>query len=207
MLAYHSAEIALYKVGLSKPSVIPESSMSSLQRIELLCACQSSVLALFDTFLSIPLLQLECITLPIYVQLAQAFTTLIMFSTFEHDGWDSCALSQTMAICEIPGKLADRFEAAIATLGLDQNDSGEDHLFYTNVKKLRWLQEFYRGKLLDKSAVDLNQQTPSSIDVSNTAYPFLPNEEPLSLVDEAWLSEMMGPWDHYQDLSGQDYQY
>ena len=175
--------------------------MSSLQRVELLCACQSSVNAFFTAFLTVPLSQYQCLSLPVYRYLAQAFTALALFATFEHDGWDSNDLNQTMGICEFADKVAERFEAAIVALGLDQNESGEDHLYVMNAKKLRWMQDFYRTKILANPSADLTQQTPTTYinGGSNTADASANSEEPLNFVDEAWFSEIMGPWD-YQGL-------
>jgi hypothetical protein len=197
ILAYHAAEIMLYKVGFAKPPMIPESSLPGSQRIELLCACHASVVALFDAFIAIPASDYKCLTLTTYIHLVQGFTALSLLSTFEHDNWDIGYLPQPMGICEVLGKAADRFEAAGVALGFNQdNDSVQDHLYSVNAKKMRVLRDFYRTRILAKAAPDITQ-TPSDMDRSNGANTSA--EEPLNFMDEAWLCELMGPWE-YQGL-------
>jgi hypothetical protein len=167
--------------------------MPGLQRMELLCACHASVVALFNAFLTVPEAEYHSLTLPVYMQLAQGYSALTLLTTFEHSEWDMAYLPDPMGICDVLGTIADRFDSASAKLGLQQNvDSGGIHVFIVYAKKLRGVREFYRTKILAKTTANskLSQATPPS-DITNAGD--LPIENPLDSIDEAWFYDWMAP--------------
>jgi hypothetical protein len=188
----------MYKVGFVKSTSVPDSCMPGLQRVELLCACHASVVALFKAFLAVPETDYQYFSFPNYMQLAQGFIALTFLSKFEHDEWNMSYLPEPLALCDVMSRIVDRFEAAANALGVEHDDNSDEiHIYVLNARKMRGVRDFYRSMILTKTAPDLNltQQNPDGD--TNTEAPAI--DKVFDSNDEAWFYDWMGSWDS-QDL-------
>ena len=165
--------------------------------MEILCACHTSVVAVFETFLSIPEAEYHHLTLPVYTQLAQGFAAMTLLTSFEHDEWNISHIPEPMRLCNILGSIADKFDSAVAKLQIDEDEPGEIHIYAVNAKKFRVVQEFYRTKILAKHNGELSLNAQNSTD--RVASDGASHEPVLDTVDESWLNDWPAPWD-YDDI-------
>jgi hypothetical protein len=199
-IAFHAAEIMIYRVGFAKATIVADSNMLGLQRVEVLCACHTSVVALFKAFLAIPETDYQYLTFPMYMQLAQGFMALSSLSKFEHDYWNMSYLLEPLELCNVMSSIADRFEGAAHALGVQQNDDSDKiHTYVLNTRKIRWVRDSYRTMIISKSAPESksDQQDPSGGPI--TEAPTIDNSLAWDTNDEAWFCDWMGSGD-YQDL-------
>lgn len=122
-LAYHTAQVYVYKLALRRPPEILNRSMWYLKHYDLLWKCMQAVKASFETFFSIPPSQYFGLTLNTFAQLAHNLAVLARLVSNEHfQELAADELKEQLSLVEILNKLAENLSRTPAEARFNQTD-------------------------------------------------------------------------------------
>ncbi|KAE8036862.1 hypothetical protein FH972_009495 [Carpinus fangiana] len=110
-LAYHTAQVYVYKLALKKPPDVVNRSMWYLKHYDLLWKCMQAVKASFETFFSIPPSQYFVLTLNTFAQLAHNLAVLARLVSNEYfQELAADELKEQLSLVDILNRLADNLD-------------------------------------------------------------------------------------------------
>lgn len=190
VLAYRSAEISLYKIGLSKSSFLSVFDSRDFDRIEYLYSCLQAVKSFFDAFLGMPIGKLHCLAMPIAGHLISSFGVLQLLTTFNHPDWNLEWAQATISFTDTLGRLAENYSKVKMTLGLDPHTPDGEDIFSHTGRRMLFVKSFFEGE-------DADGQSQREQHVPNVAAtPNVPTGDGnVDFMDDVWMHDLLEPFE------------
>lgn len=163
-------------------------SNHDFDRIHYLHNCLQAVKSFFDTYLSLPISKLHCLSVPIITHFTWSLGVLQLLATFQHPDWNLEWARSTISFTDILGTLSDKYAQAKATMGLDPHTPVGEDVFSHSARRTAWMKSYFEnGGINPRLQDDQQYSNPSNIaDLS------LGND--IDLMDDEWLHDLMDLW-------------
>jgi hypothetical protein len=183
LMHYHSVEIHLYEIGLSKPH--NKGPDQSFQRLELLYACLLSAKSFVKAFFLIPAVSYYSISFVTWIQLSHTLTILCRLLLVNSEGWDIAHAREVVDFPAILQRLTEKFlEAKKITEAIRAIDP-EKNTFYQYAQMMQWVKLNYES-ILSSESLGSQQSVDFSADEAMMG-------DFLNLDDDFW-QDFVGDW-------------
>jgi len=191
----HHTELCINSLALLSDEPLI-STTSEFSRLDYLSACVPSIKSWFQTFFAIPPTSYLSLAFPVFTQLTHSIVILYKLSVLDDPAWDRGLVRETVDIFLILEQLIGNFQLMAGTT--DSTEEPAAHVF----AKLAYLFDSVRTWLKNKpipsrvhenSASSANSHTNNGDGAGEVA---LQDGELMDMMDDAWMSEVLGPWSY-----------
>jgi len=149
LMHYHSVEIHLYEIGLSKPH--NNGTDQGFKRLELLYACLLSAKSFVEAFFLIPLASYCSLSFVTWIQLSHTLTIICRLLLVNSEGWDIAHAREVVDFPAILQRLAEKFLEAKKITEAIQAIDPEKNTFNQYAQIMQWVKLNYESILSTKS--------------------------------------------------------
>ena len=178
-----------------------------MQRIESMFLALKAIRGWYDTFFSIPLIEMPGTPFSLYMQLSTIQVALYRLTTSEDPAWDKDLVRSHVDLLQLLDQVNDRF-LAVDTEYHMKSDNAEGTVFAKGARIMKNIRSSWEPALsrhlggipTPNSQVMSNQpvEIPPNINHQQTVPQHLNISDPpmsMELGDMVWWTDVFGPWD------------
>jgi hypothetical protein len=180
---YHSVEIHLFEIGLSKPH--HTGTNESFQRLELLYACLLSAKSYIEVFFLVPTASYYSLSLVTWIQLSHTLTILCRLLLVNSEGWDVAHARELLDFAAVLKRLFEKFLEAKKIIEDIRVVDLEKNVFYQYAQMMQWVKSNYESIVSSKS---LGSQQSVDFSADETMMGEFLN------LDDAFWQDFVGDW-------------
>ena len=186
---HNNVEMSVCELGLATSTFLASGNNHDFYQLETLHTCLRAAQAFFEIFLSQPVYVARSLSFFTYIQIAHTLVVMHKLSTFESKDWDLGYVRETVDFGRILDQLISWFNKALTAEGLEQNNPDVENIFSKTARKLSRIRAWHDQKMASSSLTAGASSTELDVDVAM-------NGTSVDVFDEAWLEQMLGPWDY-----------
>lgn len=154
------------------------------QRLESLYTCLRATKSWFDLFLVFSPALYVGVSFLTFTQLAHCLIALYRLSTLDDPDWDLGLVRETLDLSLVLDQVVTKMAQVKLAAGLDYGSSEDSDVFSQNSRRIGSIKAWWDAKI----SMDLTERNIAAVDetVGEAATDFL---------DDAWLKDILGPWD------------
>lgn len=189
LLHYHNVEMSINEIGLARLPLVTNNH--GFQQLEILHTCLKSTKDFFELFLSLPVHHFRFLAIFTYTQMTHVLIVLYKLSTFESQDWDLAYVRETLDFGSVLDRIVGWAKNILAHAENDEVNLDEMDVFSRTIAKVEKLKTLHKQKTASSS---------KAAEMSSAVFEAGGEGIPLDFFNDAWLEEMLAPWDYQATL-------